>query len=74
MVWEGRTLFSKMVSAGGRVGVDGVLELCRFRFQKPAFGPFMIKERVQRDRPRSVSGRWMAAPMRVENESMKVSL
>jgi hypothetical protein len=46
---------------GGALGVGGTLELCCLRFQKPAFGPFMIKASVHRDRPRRESGRWIAA-------------
>lgn len=41
----------------GALGVGGALVSSRFRFQNPAFGPFITKLNVQRESPRSVSGR-----------------
>jgi len=55
--------------AGGTVGFD-VLESWCPRLPKP----FRIKDNVHRDKPRSVSGRWMAAVINVENERMNVIL
>ena len=40
----------------------------------PLRKPFIIKDNVQRDKPRSVSGRWTAAVINVENDRMNVIL
>lgn len=58
----------------GKCGVVGALGSRRFRFQKSAFGPFMIKANVQRESPRRVSGLCIAAVISVENDKMKATL
>ena len=58
----------------GGAGVGGALVPRRFRRQKPAFGPFMTNASVHRDRPRRVSGRWMAAARSVDKDRMNINL
>ena len=59
---------------GAVLGVGGTLGSRRFRFQNPAFGPFVTKASVQRDRPRRESGRWTAEVRRAEKDKMNMRL
>lgn len=59
---------------GGKLGVGGILGSLRFRFQNPALGPFIMNDKVHRERPRSDSGRWTAAVNRLEIEKMMITL
>ena len=58
----------------GGAGVGGALVPRRLRRQKPAFGPFITNASVHRDRPRRVSGRWIAAVRSVDKDRMNISL
>ena len=63
-----------MAGVVGRLGVGGTLGSRRWRFQNPAFGPFVTKASVQRERPRRVSGRCVAAVSRVAIDRINASL
>lgn len=56
------------------LGVGGMLGSSLFRFQNPAFGPFVTKANVHRDNPRSESGRWIPAVRSAEMDRTKASL
>lgn len=62
-----------LVGLGAR-GVGGAFVPRRFRFQNPALGPFITNANVQRERPRRVSGRWIAAVRSVDSDRMNISL
>jgi len=67
--------FSGMTKGvGGMEGVGGMLGSRLLRFQKPAFGPLVTKDNVQRDNPRNESGRWMAAVNNTDMDRMKAML
>lgn len=59
---------------GGTLGVIGTLGLRRLRFQKPAFGPFMMNASVHRESPRRESGRWVAAVNNDVRDNMNAKL
>jgi hypothetical protein len=65
---------SRTTGVGEILGVEGKLGFRRLRFQKPALGPLVTKASVQRERPRRVSGRCIAAVISVENDKMKATL
>ena len=62
-----------LVGLGAR-GVGGAFVPRRFRFQNPALGPFITNANVQRERPRRVSGRWIAAVSKEDSDRININL
>ena len=69
-----------LLSTGGvgarvdEIGVGGADKPNRRLFQNPALGPLPTNARVHLERPRKVSGRWMAAVRSVDRDKIKTNL